>query len=55
MREVAVMPEPRGQGGHWPPHYLADQLTLFQLGEGRLTPLITTAHPHILLPSGITE
>ena len=25
------MPEPGGQGGHWPPpQYLADQLTLFQ-------------------------
>ena len=34
-----------GLGGHWhcpPPQLLADQLTLFLLGEGRLCPPITT-------------
>ena len=31
---LAVVPEPGGggQGGHWPPQYLADQLTLFEPG-----------------------
>ena len=29
-----------GQGGHWPSQYLAYQLTLFQPGEGRLSPLL---------------
>ena len=38
-----------------PPQYLADQLTLFQPGEGRLSPLITTGIPQIFSPSGITE
>ena len=37
---VAVMPEPGG------PQYLADQLTLFQPGEGRLSPPITSAPPY---------
>ena len=37
----SVMSEPGGQGGQ----YLADQLTLFQVGKGRLSPLITTAPP----------
>jgi hypothetical protein len=32
----SVMPEPQ---------YLADQLTLFQPGKGRLSPLITTGTP----------
>ena len=31
-----------GQGGSCPPQYLADQSTLCQLGEGRLSPPITT-------------
>ena len=31
-----------GQGGHWTPQCLADQLTLFQMGEGILSPSITT-------------
>ena len=37
------MPELGGQGGYCPhpPQYLADQLTLFQPGEGRLPTLIT--------------
>ena len=35
---VAVMPELGGQGGHWTPQYLADQLTLFQLGGGHIIP-----------------
>ena len=30
-----------GQGGHWPPQYLADQLTLFQPGRAD--------YPHLLL------
>ena len=36
------MPEPGGPGGPLPPfHYLADQLTLFQPGKGRLSQPIT--------------
>ena len=35
-----VMPEPGGPGGHWHPQYLADQLTLFQPGEGRSSHLL---------------
>ena len=42
LAQKSVKPEPGGQGGHWPPQYLADQLTLFQLGEGRLSPPIST-------------
>ena len=34
-----------GQGGHWPPQYLADQLTLFQPGVGRLCPPLPLAPP----------
>ena len=33
------------QGGHWPPKYLADQLTLFQPGEGRLSHLLLLPPP----------
>ena len=47
MYSDAVMPELGGQGGHWPPQYLADQLTLFQPGEGRLSPPITTGPPNV--------
>ena len=47
------MPEPGGHGGHWPSQYLADQLTLFQPGEGRLSPLLLLT-PTIFSPSGIT-
>ena len=53
--QQTVMPEPGGggQGGHWPPpQYLADQLTLFQPGEGRLSPPITSGPPkffHLLM------
>ena len=49
------MPEQGGQGGHCPPpnQYLADQLTLFQPGEGRLSQRITTAPPQIFSPSVI--
>ena len=36
-----------GQGGHWPPQYLVDLLTLFQPGEGRLSPPITTGPPKV--------
>ena len=39
------MPEPKGPGGPLAPQYLADQLTLFKLGEGRVSPPITTAPP----------
>ena len=35
----------RSQGGHWPPQYLADQLTLFQPGVGRLCPPLPLAPP----------
>ena len=42
---VSVMPEPGG-GGTVPPQYLADQLTLFQLEKGRLSPPITTGTPN---------
>ena len=43
----AVMPQPGGPGRPLapPPQYLADQLTLFQPGEGRLSPPITTRPP----------
>jgi hypothetical protein len=30
---ITVMPEQGGQGGHWLPRYLSDQLTLFQPGR----------------------
>ena len=37
-----------------PSQYLADQLTLFQLGEGRLSPTITTGPPKIFhLPASL--
>ena len=36
------MPKPGGLRGPLAPQYLADQLTLFQPGEGRLSPPITT-------------
>ena len=43
---VAVMPEPWGPGGPLPPtQYLADQLTLFQPGEGRFAPQLIMAPP----------
>ena len=34
-----------GRGGHWPPQYLADQLTLFKPGVGRLCPPLPLAPP----------
>ena len=49
------MPEPGTEGGALPPpQYLADQLTLFQPGEGRLSQRITTSPPPIFSPSVIT-
>ena len=41
LKAFAVMPEPGNQGGHWPPQYLADQLTLFEQGRAD--------YPHLLL------
>ena len=50
-----MVPEPGEPGGPLAPiQYLADQLTLFQPGEGRLSPPITAA-PQIFSFSGITE
>ena len=50
----AVMPEPGRPGGPWPPQYLADQLTLFDPGEGRLSPPITTGPPNVFhLPASL--
>ena len=40
-----------GQGGHWPPQYLAHQLTLFQPG---IIPTYYYWHPQCFSPSGIT-
>ena len=34
-----------GQGGHWPPQYLADQLTLFQPGRADYPHLMLLAPP----------
>ena len=43
------------ESGGGPPQYLADQLTLFQPGEGILSPPINTASPlQLFSPSGIT-
>ena len=48
------MPESGGQGGHWPPQYLTDQLTLFQPGVGRLSPPITSGTPNVFhLPASL--
>ena len=52
---VAVMPELGGQGGHWTPQYLADQLTLFQLGGGHIIPTYYYWPPQCFSPSGLTE
>ena len=51
----SVMPEPGGPGGPLPSsQYFADQLTLFQLGEGRLSPTITTGPPKLFnLPASL--
>ena len=43
-----------GQGGHWPPQYFADQLTLFELGRADYPHLLLLA-PQCFSPSGITE
>ena len=47
----SVMPELEGggRGGHWSPKYLANQFTLFQAGDGRLCPKITSGPPNISL------
>ena len=45
---ATVMPEPGGQGGHWPLQYLADQLTLFQPGRADYPHLLQLA-PRIFL------
>ena len=44
-----------GPGGPLAHQYLTDQLTLFQPGEGRFSPPITTGTPNFFSPSGITE
>ena len=55
FKSITVMPEPGGGAGEpLAPEYLADQLTLFQPGEGILSPPITTCPP-IFSPSGITD
>ena len=52
MLYVSVMPEPGGGGQGV--KYLADQLTLFQPGEGRLCPPINTGPPKFVhLPSSL--
>ena len=48
------MPELGGQGGHWPPQYLAGKLTLFQTG-GQIIPTYHYWHPQCFSPSGITD
>ena len=48
------MPELGGRG-HWPPQYLADQLTLIQPGGGQILPTIYYRQPQFFSPSGITE
>jgi hypothetical protein len=50
-----VLPEPGGQVGHFPPSIFGRSVTLFQLGEGRLSPPITTGTPEFFSTSGITE
>ena len=46
-----VMPEPEEPLA---PQYLADQLTLFQPGKGRLCPTITTGTPNVFhLPASL--
>ena len=51
MYQVAVLPDTGGWGGGRgataPPQYLVDHLTLFQPGEGRLSPPITTGPPNV--------
>ena len=47
------MPEPGGEGR---PYYLADQLTLFEPREGRVSPLITTGTPNVFhLPASLNN
>ena len=43
-----------GQGGHWPPQYFADQLTLFETGRADYPNLLLLA-PQCFSPSGITD
>ena len=40
LEGCSVVPEAEGPGGHWPPQYLADQLTLIQPGRAD--------YPHLL-------
>ena len=42
--QTLSVPEPGGQGDHWPPQYLADQLTLFKPGRADYP------HPLLLAP-----
>ena len=44
----------QNRGSHWPPQYLAYQLTLFKTGVGKLSPPITTGPSQCFSPSGIT-
>jgi hypothetical protein len=50
------MPE-RGKGGMGVTQYMADQLTLFQLGKGRLSPyyFCNYCSPQTFSPSGTTD
>ena len=43
----------RTGGGHWPPQYFADQLTLFEPGRADYPHLLLLA-PTMFSPSGIT-
>ena len=48
------MPEPGEPGEPLTPQYFADQLTLLQQGEGRLSPAITTGPPKLFhLPASL--
>ena len=51
---ITVMLESGGQGGHWPPQYLAHQLTLFETGRADYPHLLLLAPPQCFSPSGIT-
>ena len=45
-----------GSGGALVPQYLADQLTLFKPGEGRLSPPITAGPPKFFhLPASLSS
>ena len=56
MIYLTVMPEPGGPGGQWPSQYLANELTLLQPGEGRLSPPISTGTPKFFhLPASLNS